>query len=117
MTKIISKNIVLKNYISEGIPKKNDFDIIKIPLNLVKDKDVLVKNLWISVDPYMRARMTDRKNYIPPFKIGKPMEGSAIGQVLESKSKLFNKGDIVSSFLGWRDYYITQDKDLKKISQ
>jgi len=115
MIKIISKNIILKKYIPEGIPTKNDFDIIEIPLNLDNDNNVLVKNLWTSVDPYMRTRMTDKKNYIAPFEIGKPMEGSAIGEVLESKSKLFNKGDIVSSFFGWRDHFIAKDNKLKKI--
>ena len=61
MIKIISKNIILKKYIPEGIPTKNDFDIIEIPLNLDNDNNVLVKNLWTSVDPYMRTRMTDKK--------------------------------------------------------
>ena len=56
----------------------------EIQLNVVNQ--VLVKNEWISVDPYMRARMTDRKNYKPPFEINKPMEGAAIGKIIESNS-------------------------------
>ena len=113
--KITSKNIVLKHYIQAGTPDKNDFVIREIPLNLEKNKQVLVKNLWISVDPYMRTRMTDRKNYIPPFQINEPMEGSAIGKVLESSSELFSKGDFVESNCGWRDYFITDEKNIYKI--
>jgi len=111
-----SKNIVLNSYIPTGIPTKENFSIKEIPLELKENNQVLVKNLWISVDPYMRARMTDRKNYIDPFEIDQPMEGSAIGQVIESNSKDYLKGDFVSSFKGWRDYFITNEKDLKKIN-
>ena len=97
---LISKNIVLKHYIATGIPTLDDFIIRKIPIKLENNKEVLVKNLWISVDPYMRARMIDKKNYIPPFSINEPMEGSAIGEVIESNSNIFSKGDFVSSFFG-----------------
>ena len=113
---IISKNIVLKHYIPTGMPVMDDFAIREIPLNLSTKNQVLVRNLWISVDPYMRARMTDRKNYIAPFEINEPMEGSAIGEIIETNSNLFSKGDIVSSFFGWRDYFITEENNLKKIN-
>ena len=76
----------------------------------------MVLNQWISVAPYMRARMTERKNYKPPFEIGKPMEGSCIGQVIDSKSKEFQKGDIVSSEKGWRDKFVSNYTNLKKIN-
>ena len=66
----------------------------------------------MSVDPYMRARMTDRKNYIAPFKLNEPMEGSAIGEVIETNSELFFKGDLVYSFFGWRDYFIAKEDGL-----
>ena len=113
---ITSKNIVLKNYVSTGIPNLIDFSIRELPLNLKNSNEILVKNLWISVDPYMRARMTDRKNYISPFKINEPMEGSSIGKVIESNSELFQVNDFVSSFLGWRDYFITKESNLTKIN-
>jgi len=111
----ISKNIVLKKYIPSGTPDPNDFKIKEIKIDIEKDKQVIVKNEWISVDPYMRARMTDRKNYIPPFEINMPMEGSAIGKIIETKSKLFTKGDFVTSNYGWRDYYLSNENDLRKI--
>ena len=95
----ILRGVIPKQVVEIGeVLVEAGFRIIEIPLNLDNDNNVLVKNLWTSVDPYMRTRMTDKKNYIAPFEIGKPMEGSAIGEVLESKSKLFNKDITFSSF-------------------
>jgi NADPH-dependent curcumin reductase CurA len=113
---ISTKFITLKEYIPAGKPTLNHFELKEEELNLKNDKDVFVNNKWISVDPYMRARMTERKNYKPPFEIGKPMEGSAIGEVNISNSKFFKKGDIVYSQFGWRDNFIANETDLKKIN-
>ena len=63
----------------------------------------------------MRARMTERKNYKPPFQINKPMEGAAIGKVIESNSSQFSKDDVVISDYGWRDNYLANDNEIKKI--
>lgn len=112
----ISKYIALKEYIPLGSPSLTHFELKEDPLSLEKKDDVLVKNKWISVDPYMRARMTERKNYKPPFEIGKPMEGAAIGKVIESKSPNINNGDIVLSDFGWRDQFVSNYKNLKKIN-
>ena len=80
------KYISLKRYVPTGIPKEEDFEIKSNEISLSNEKNILVTNLWISVDPYMRARMTERKNYKPPFKIGEEMEGYAIGKVEISKN-------------------------------
>ena len=101
----ISRYIALKDYIPLGKPRLSNFQIIEEPLNLTQKDDVLVKNKWISVDPYMRARMTERKNYKPPFTIGKPMEGAAIGEIIQSNSSKLKIGDIVLSDFGWRDFF------------
>ena len=66
--KLISKNIVLKKYIPSGTPEPDNFKIKEIEIDIEKDNQIIVKNEWISVDPYMRARMTTRKNYIPFFQ-------------------------------------------------
>jgi len=116
LMEITSKNIVLKNYVPLGTPASKDFKVREIPIKLSNNNEILVKNLWISVDPYMRARMTDRKNYIAPFTLNEPMEGSAIGEVIETNSELFFKGDLVYSFFGWRDYFITKEDGLQKIN-
>jgi len=113
--KIVSKYISLKEYIPIGKPSLAHFEIKEEEIFLIKKNDVLIQNKWISVDPYMRARMTERKNYKPPFEIGKPMEGAALGEIIESKSKEFIKGDIVLSEKGWRDKFITNCNILKKI--
>ena len=111
-----SRYIALKEYIPLGKPNISQFELKENTISLDNDDDVMVLNQWISVDPYMRARMTERKNYKPPFEIGKPMEGSCIGQVIDSKSKEFQKGDIVSSEKGWRDKFVTNYTNLKKIN-
>ena len=64
---------------------------------------IRVKNLWLSVDPYMRGRMNDVKSYVPPFQLGEPMDGGAVGEVVESKADGFAPGDLVQHMAGWRE--------------
>ena len=112
---LTSKFISLKEYIPTGSPKLSHFALNTKEIKLESDNDVLVKNKWISVDPYMRARMTERKNYIPPFELQQPMEGAAIGKVLDSNSSHYSVGDVVVSNYGWRDNYIAEETTLQKI--
>ena len=111
-----SKFIALKNYIPVGLPTLDDFIIKEKEINFSDEQNVLVENIWISVDPYMRARMTEKKNYKDPFEIGKPMEGAAIGIVKETNSSKLNVGDHVLNNCGWRDKFTDSDNNLKKIS-
>jgi len=113
---IESKYVALKEYVPMGNPSLSHFDLKSETISLKNDDEVLVANKWISVDPYMRARMTERKNYKPPFEIGKPMEGTAIGEIIESKSNNFKKGDFILSEFGWRDNFIANSESLKKIN-
>jgi len=110
-----SKFISLNEYIPIGNPDVSNFKLNIQKIDFDKDNDILVQNEWISVDPYMRARMTEKKNYIAPFELNKTMEGSAIGKVLESNNKNYNIGDIVRSNFGWRDKFITSSDNLEKI--
>ena len=64
---------------------------------------VRVANRWLSVDPYMRGRMNDVKSYVPPFALDAPMEGGAVGEVVESRDPSFKPGDTVLHMAGWRD--------------
>ena len=111
-----SKFIALKNYIPVGLPTLDDFIIKEKEINFSDEQNVLVENIWISVDPYMRARMTEKKNYKDPFEIGKPMEGAAIGIVKETNSSKLNVGDHVLNNCGWRDKFTDSDNNLKKLS-
>ena len=112
---IITKYVTLKNYIPTGLPKETDFEIKSREISINEENNILVSNSWISVDPYMRARMTERKNYKPPFKIGEEMEGYAIGKVETSNDKNFNVGDLVFSNLGMRDNFVCNSNQLKKL--
>ncbi len=112
---VVSKYVSLKNYIPTGLPKVTDFEIKSKEISINDEKNILVSNSWISVDPYMRARMTERKNYKPPFKIGEEMEGYAIGKVELSNDKDFSVGDLVFSSLGMRDKFVCSSDKLKKL--
>ena len=111
-----SKYISLKNYVPTGIPSENDFMMKEEEIELSNSKNVMVDNIWISVDPYMRARMTEKKNYKEPFVIGKPMEGAAVGVVKKTNSNKFNIGDYVLSNCGWRNKFVEVDNNLHKLN-
>ena len=111
----ISKYISLKEYVPIGTPEKSNFELKSEEIKINNTDEVIVLNEFISVDPYMRARMTEKKNYKEPFEIGKAMDGLAIGKVIQTNSNNFNVGDIVSSNFGWRDKYVTSQKNIKKI--
>jgi hypothetical protein len=87
----------------QGTPTAENFALADLTLPPLDDGMVRVRNHWLSVDPYMRGRMNDVKSYVPPFQVGAPMEGGAVGEVVESRSPDFAPGDLVNSMLGWRD--------------
>jgi NADPH-dependent curcumin reductase CurA len=95
-----------------GIPSAENFALAQNTLPEIQDGEVLVKNLWMSVDPYMRGRMMDRASYIAPFQIGEALEGGAIGEVIESKNSEFPVGTKVNSMQGWRSHYISNGNGL-----
>ena len=99
-----------------GEPSEENFLVKEVIVNEVSENEVLIKNLWMSVDPYMRGRMIDRKSYVPPFELGKTLEGGAIGVVIQSKNSEYKEGDFVNSNFGWREYFTTEGKFLKKIN-
>jgi hypothetical protein len=91
--------------------------MVATELEPLQDHQVLVRNLFMSVDPYMRGRMNDRKSYVPPFALGKPLEGGAVGEVIESRAEAFKPGDVVTSNFGWREYFIASPKELHAVSR
>ncbi|MGI8632723.1 MAG: NADP-dependent oxidoreductase [Solirubrobacterales bacterium] len=88
----------------EGAPTSDNFELAERELDEPGDGQVLIRNAWMSVDPYMRGRMNDVKSYVPPFEIGKALQGGAVGQVIESKADSVSEGDWVQNQLGWREY-------------
>jgi NADPH-dependent curcumin reductase CurA len=97
-----SREIRLKSR-PEGLPEAANFELATSQVPSPGLGMVQVRNLWMSVDPYMRGRMYDRASYVPPFQIGEALQGGAIGEVIESQDDGFKPGDIVSHFLGWRE--------------
>src|SRR5262249_35868110 len=76
---------------------------------------VLVRNQFMSVDPYMRGRMNDVRSYIPPFQVDTALDGSAVGEVLESDSPDLSPGDTVLHFLGWREYALGEARRFQRV--
>jgi len=98
-----------------GLPRAADFELATVEVGPPADGEVLVKNLYMSVDPYMRGRMTDRPSYVPPFEIGAALQGGAVGEVVASSADGFKPGDIVSSMYGWREAFTAPANHLQKI--
>jgi NADPH-dependent curcumin reductase CurA len=86
-----------------GMPTMANFSLEEAPLPSLEEGWIKVRNSWLSVDPYMRGRMNDVKSYVPPFQVGAPLEGGAVGTVVESRSPHFAEGDTVFHMAGWRE--------------
>ncbi|OON76649.1 NADP-dependent oxidoreductase [Streptomyces tsukubensis] len=99
----------------DGEPVPDDFALRERPVGQPSEGHVLVKNLYFSVDPYMRGRMDDVKSYTPPFQLDQPMAGGAVGQVVASQADGFSEGDYVLHFGGWREYASVPAKHLTKV--
>jgi NADPH-dependent curcumin reductase CurA len=100
-----------------GHPTADHFALVQVMVEPPQDGKVLVRNLYMSVDPYMRGRMNDGKSYVPPFELGQPLEGGAIGEVVESRAKEFKSGAVVVSNFGWREYFVASAKELRPVSR
>jgi NADPH-dependent curcumin reductase CurA len=92
-----------------GWPTAENFEFADVELGSPKANEVLVRNTFMSVDPYMRGRMNDVKSYVPPFQVGKPLEGGAVGEVVESGVDGMSPGDLVLHGLGWRSHTLTSE--------
>jgi len=114
MRKVTSREIHLASRPS-GLPTAANFILARTELEAPQDQEVLVRNLFMSVDPYMRGRLNEGKSYVPPFQLGKPLEGGAVGEVIESRAKEFRPGDTVISNFGWREYFLASPKELHSV--
>ena len=99
----------------QGLPTHDNFALKEIELPQLGDGMIRVRNRWLSVDPYMRGRMNDVKSYVPPFQVGEPMDGGAIGEVVESKADGLKAGDLVQHMAGWRDEAVIAARTAQKL--
>ena len=112
----VNREIHLKSR-PTGMPTAANFELVDTPMPRPGPGQFLVRNVWMSVDPYMRGRMMDRKSYVPPFQVGAPLDGGSVGQVVESKHDGFAAGDYVCGFAGggWREYYVCDGAMIQKV--
>ena len=98
----------------DGLPTAENFELRDHALPELGAGMVRLRNLFLSVDPYMRGRMNEAKSYIPPFALDAPMEGGAIGEVVESNAEDLSPGDLVVHMAGWRDEAVVPAKAVQK---
>jgi NADPH-dependent curcumin reductase CurA len=99
-----------------GWPTEENFSLTEEDRPDLADGQVRVRNLFMSVDPYMRGRMNDVKSYVSPFRLGEPLEGGAIGTVIESRSPDLAEGDLVLHGLGWREEAVLPARHAQKVA-
>lgn len=114
MNETINKEIHLVNR-PVGLPTEADFDFKETTIPEPKDSEVLIRTLYLSVDPYMRGRMNDAKSYIPPFELNEVLSGGIVAEVVESKSTNFTQGDIVTGNFDWAKYSKAKEEDIREI--
>lgn len=108
------KRIVLASR-AIGEPKPSDFRVEEYPLPAPGEGQVLLRTIWLSLDPYMRGRMSDAASYAAPVQIGQVMEGGTVSEVIASNNATFKTGDIVLSRAGWQTHAVSDGTGLSKI--
>jgi NADPH-dependent curcumin reductase CurA len=111
-----SREIRLKSRPS-GLPETANFELATVEAPDPGAGEALVRNMWMSVDPYMRGRMYDRPSYVPPFELGKALQGGAVGKVVQSNDPKLQAGDLVESMFGWREAFVAPAAALNKLPQ
>ena len=95
-----------------GVPQATDFALVEVDVPEPADGQLLIRNAFVSVDPYMRGRMNDARSYLPPFQLGEPLTGGAVGQVVASRHDRFEEGSWVTHGLGWRELALSDGRGL-----
>ncbi|SFD69785.1 hypothetical protein SAMN05216238_103202 [Lentibacillus persicus] len=99
----------------QGMPDSRTFDFVQKDMDDIKDGQILIKTLYVSVDPYMRGRMENVESYVEPFKLNDVIGGASIGEVIESKSDQFEIGDVVTGDFGWQTFYAAGENEVRQI--
>lgn len=101
----------------QGWVTEDNFELTESPVPKPGDGQILVRNVFMSVDPYMRGRMNDVKSYVPPFQVGEVLQAGVVGQVVESNNAAFAPGDYVNGMLGWENYSLSNGQGLYKVTK
>ena len=99
-----------------GEPTLSNFKLAEAPIPAIGAQEVLLKTKYLSLDPYMRGRMSEAKSYVPPFAVGEPLGGGTVSEVVASNNPGFAVGDIVLAFGGWQEYSVSQGGGLRKLN-
>jgi NADPH-dependent curcumin reductase len=110
----VNRQILLKSR-PEGAPGLDNFELVETPTPKPGDGEVLVRTLYLSLDPYMRGRMSAAKSYATPAALGQPMVGGTVGEIVTSRHRDYAVGDIVVGRGGWQDYAIFKGAELRKL--
>src|SRR5262252_4830781 len=94
-----------------GMPDQSTFKLIEAPIAELKEGELLVRARFLSVDPYMRGRISGMKSYAAPVEIGQLMVGGGVAQVIESRNPAYAPGDFVDIYMGWQEYAISNGKN------
>lgn len=98
-----------------GWPSEENFRLVEAPVPSPADGQVLVRMLYTSVDPYLRGRMRERASYIDPIPLDSVMQASSVGRVIESRNPKFAEGDYVGGMLGWQEYAVANEREIRTI--
>ena len=112
----MNKSILFVNR-PKGKPSLEDFKILEEDDPQPGEGELLLKSVYISVDPYLRGRMRDEKSYIPPFELNEPLESMVVAEVMESKNEHFKRGEFVSGMLKWKEYQTSRGNGLNKVDE
>ena len=110
--KVMQKQLLLQER-PNGFPDSNTFSIKETEIDTPNDQELLVKTLYLSVDPYMRGRMSDAKSYIAPFELNEPISGGGIAQVIESKDSSIKEGTIITGMLPFQEYAVVKANQVR----
>jgi NADPH-dependent curcumin reductase CurA len=114
MAESVNRQILLKSR-PEGAPGLGNFDLAQGPMPEPADGEVLMRNRWLSLDPYMRGRMSAVKSYAKSVDVGAPMVGGTVSEIVKSRHPGFATGEIVMGYGGWQDYAISNGAGLRKL--
>ena len=116
MAETVSRSVVLKRR-PHGEPRPHDFELVEQPIAAPGEGEVLTRTIWLSIDPYMRGRISGAKSYAAPVEIGGVMEGESIGEVIASHSAELKPGDVVVGTRGWQSHSVAKAARLVKLDR